>query len=174
MKMNTGVIIGIVVILLGLSILFKGFPFFRIVFGCILVFWGISVIFGGFGKRIHWWNRDANSTVFGETHSAYSDTDKEHNVVFGKGTFDFTSARPTTGTKLIELHTVFGSSEIIMNKNVPYRVTANSAFGEAEMPNGNSAVFGTTTYRNDAFKKDSSFIDLRIDVVFGSVKIKEN
>ena len=171
--MNTGVIIGIIIILLGFSILFKGFPFFRILFGSLLIFWGISVIFGGFGRRMHWWNREPHNTIFGETRSSYSETDKEHNVVFGKGTFDFTSARPINGSKLLELHTVFGSCEVIMNKNVPYRITANSAFGEAEMPNGNSTAFGTTTYRNEAFKQDSAYIDLKIDVVFGSVKVKE-
>jgi len=171
--MNTGVVIGIIIIVLGLSILFKGFPFFRIVFGSLLIFWGVSVIFGGFGKKLHWWNRGPNSTMFGESRSTYSESDNEHNVIFGKGTFDFTSARPINGIKTIELHTVFGSSEVIMSKHIPYRIVANSAFGEAEMPNGNSTVFGTTTYRNETFKADSAFIDLKIDVVFGSIKIKE-
>jgi hypothetical protein len=173
MKMNTGVIIGIIIILLGLSILFKGFPFFRIVFGGLLIFWGVSIIFGGFGHRVCWWNRDTNTTFFRESTHSYSANTKEHNLVFGRGVYDFTSARPTDGNKNIELHTVFGASEVLINKDVPCRIFANSAFGEAEMPNGNSTAFGSITYQNEVYRSDSACINLRIDVVFGSVKVKE-
>lgn len=171
--MNTGVIIGIIIILFGLSILFKGFPFFRVVFGALLVFWGISTIFGGFGHKVCWWNRDPNTTVFGETTRLHSDSAKEHNVIFGKGTYDFTGARPTNGNKNIEVHTVFGASEVLINKQVPCRIFANAAFGEIKMPNGNSTAFGSITYQNEVYRSDSACISLKIDVVFGSVKIKE-
>lgn len=170
--MGPGVIIGIIIILLGLSLLFKGIPFFRLAFGTLLIFWGVSVIIGGFNKKWHWWNREPNNVVFGESNYTYNESTKEYNVVFGKGDFNFRDIY-IKSTKDITIHTVFGSSEIMLNKSVPTRITANSTFGEAKMPNGNSTAFGSITYRNEAFNADSAFLDLKIDVVFGSVNIRE-
>ena len=172
--MGPGVIIGIIIILFGLSLLFKGIPFFRLAFGALLIFWGVSVIINGFGHKWRWYNHDPNNVVFGETKYSYSESTKEYNVVFGKGDFDFRNLFLNGQTKDIAVHTVFGSTEIYLNKSVPTRITANSTFGEARMPNGNSTAFGSITYKNEAYNPDTAYLDLKIDVVFGSVNITEN
>jgi hypothetical protein len=48
-----------------------------------------------------------------------------------------------------------------------------SAFAGADLPNGNSAVFGSTTYESPAYAADKPYLDLKIDVVFGGVDVKE-
>jgi predicted membrane protein len=173
MKMGPGIIIGVIIILIGLSILFKDFPFFRIVFGILLILWGVSVIVGGFNHRRHWWNKDPNNVIFGESNFKHDGNVKEYNVVFGKSNFDFRNIPiPEKGTS-VSVHTVFGASEIWISKTMPVRITANSAFGEAKMPNGNSSAFGTINYTTESYKEDSVCLDLRIDVAFGSAIVRE-
>jgi hypothetical protein len=176
MKMGPGVIIGIIIILFGLSLLFKGVPFFRLAFGGLLIFWGVSIIIGGFGHKwrwCHYHNSNPNNVVFGESKYSYNETIKEYNVVFGKGDFNFRDMNLNNVSKDVAIHTVFGSTDVYLSKLVPTRITANSAFGEAKMPNGNSTAFGSITYRNEAFNADTAFLDLKVDVVFGSINIKE-
>ena len=153
MKMGPGVIIGIIIILFGLSLLFKGVPFFRLAFGGLLIFWGVSIIIGGFGHKWRWYDRDPNNAIFGETKYSYNESIKEYNVVFGKGEFNFRDMDLNNKSKEVTIHTVFGSTDIYLNKLVPTRITANSAFGEARMPNGNSTAFGAITYQNDDYGK---------------------
>jgi hypothetical protein len=173
MKMGPGIIFGVIIILLGLSILFKDFPFFRLIFGVLLILWGVSVIAGGFRHRCHFWNRDANNVIFGESTYNTPGNFKEYNVVFGKSNFDFRNTPIPEKGKEISIHTVFGASEIIISKLMPVKISANSAFGEVRMPNGNSSAFGSVFYTTEAYKADSVYLDLRIDVAFGSTVVRE-
>lgn len=173
MKMGPGLIFGVIIILVGLSILFKDFPFFRLIFGVLIILWGVSIIAGGFHHKWHWWNREPNNVIFGESNFKSAGDAKEYNVVFGKSNYDFRDIVLPENGKEIEVHTVFGSSDIWINKNTPVKIIANSAFGEAQMPNGNSSAFGTINYSNSAYRADSACLFLKIDVVFGAVKVKE-
>jgi predicted membrane protein len=173
MKMGPGIIFGVIVILIGLSILFKDFPFFRLFFGVLLIIWGVSVIVGGFGHRWHWWNREPNNVVFGESNYSQAGSSKEYNVVFGKSNFDFRNTPLPENGKQVSVHTVFGASDVLISKSMPVRITASSAFGEVRMPNGNSSAFGEVNYTNAAFKADSACLDLRIEVAFGSAVVRE-
>jgi hypothetical protein len=47
-----------------------------------------------------------------------------------------------------------------------------SAFSGTELPNGNSAVFGSTTYTSPNFDEGQPYLDLKLDVVFGGCEIK--
>lgn len=166
-------IIGIIIILVGLSMLFNGIPFFRIAFGLLLLFWGVSVIVGGFGHRWHFWKHEPYNAVFSESTFTGNEKSKEYNVVFGKGTFDLRDIYIDSTTKEIRIHTVFGGCEILINKSTPYRISANSAFAGAEMPNGNTTAMGAVTYESPSFKPDSAFLDIHADIVFGGLKIRE-
>jgi predicted membrane protein len=178
MKMGPGIIFGVIVILIGLSILFKDFPFFRLIFGILLILWGVSVIFGGFNRRhshfyFRMWNKDPHNVVFGESTYTASENAKEYNVVFGKNTIDLRNIiLPETG-KSIEINTAFGASDVFISKSTPVSIIANSAFGEVRMPNGNSSAFGTVHYTNEAFRTDTACLNLKIDVAFGSTKVIE-
>lgn len=174
MKMGTGMIIGIIIILLGLSMLFNGIPFFRIAFGLLLVFWGVSVIIGGFGHRWHWWKHEPYNAVFSESNFNGTETNKEYNVIFGKGTFDFRNVvLDSLKNKDVQIHTVFGGCEILVNKSTPYKITANSVFAGAEMPNGNTTAMGSVNYQSSTFNSDSTYLNIQVDVVFGGLKIRE-
>lgn len=171
--MGPGLIFGVIIILVGLSILFKDFPFFRIIFGVLIILWGISVLTGGFGHRWNYWKRTDNNVVFGQWNFDSKDDTKEYNVVFGKGTYDFRNVTLPPEGKELSLHTAFGASEVLINKSTPVKISANSAFGEVRMPNGNSAAFGSLNYTNDAYRPDSACLSLKIDLAFGSVKVIE-
>ena len=173
MKMGPGIIFGVVIILFGLSILFKDFPFFRIFIGVLLIVWGISFISGGFSHRYHWWKRDQNNVIFGESNYNQAGTANEYNVVFGKSNFDFRTLILPENGKNVSVHTVFGASEVWISKTMPVKITGNSAFGEVRMPNGNTSAFGDVHYTNEAYKSDSACLNIKIDVAFGSAVVRE-
>jgi len=170
--MGAGIFWGILIILIGISLMFKEIPVFRIIIGGLFIFWGISIIVGGFHKPWRKWNHEPNNSVFSETNFDGKNGYKEYNVIFGKGNFDFRDIDTSNGRKAIKIHTVFAGSDILLDSKTPVRIKANAAFAGVEMPNGNSTAFGATEYQSGTFHPDSGYLDLEIDVVFGSVNIK--
>ncbi len=173
--MSAGLILGIFVILIGTSIILKGFgidfPFFKIIFGLLIVAFGIKVMMGGFGMKCHKYNR--NNVIFSEMHFRGNDVhSRESNVIFGGGKYDLRDLKPLDKNIDVTIHTVFGGTEIILDKEIPFKIVANSAFGGVELPEGNTIAFGTNEYRSRNFNADSAHINIKVDVVFGGVEFK--
>lgn len=169
--MGPGLFWGILIILIGISLIFRELPIFRIVIGGLFIFWGISMLFGGFGKTARWYRHDSGSTIFSDFNFSGKEVNNEYNVVFGKGTFDFRNVDFSKGSKDIKINTVFGAAEILLNDSVPVRIRSNSAFGGIKLPNGNTTAFGSTEYSSDQFSTDSTYLNLELNVVFGGMEI---
>jgi len=71
----------------------------------------------------------------------------------------------------VKINTVFGSSEMILPTDMRVRIDASAAFGEARMPNGNTATFGNTSYWADSADANGQ-LSVRADVVFGSFQAR--
>jgi hypothetical protein len=169
MKMSPGLIFGVIIILIGLGIIFK-LPIFRILIGALLLFLGIKVIFGGFSLGLSKWSK--TDAIFTETlFTAENLSKNEYNVVFAKGVFDMRNIDLNKTPKNIKLNTIFAASEIILNPDIPCKITINSAFAGANLPNGNSIAFGTLSYMCKNYNADTLFLELNADVVFGSLDI---
>ncbi|MFP4060762.1 MAG: hypothetical protein ACLFUC_09805 [Bacteroidales bacterium] len=171
--MGPGIIWGIIIILIGVGLIFREIPVFRLIIGGLLVFWGISVIAGGFGRSCRWWKDEPGTAVFSDARFDGTEGEKEYNIVFGKGTFDFRNLDTTQLDKRIRIHTVFGGSEIRIDPSMPVRIRANAAFGGVKLPNGNTAAFGTTEYKTTAFDSSKPYLFLEIDAVFGGIEVRE-
>lgn len=167
---------GLLLIFIGLSLVFRivfniDFPLFKIILAFILIFLGLRILFGSFGVvNIKGGEKDV---IFNEKRYDYFENNKEYNVVFGKGVYDFRKISLSAGTKKIKLSTVFGGSEVKLSKEIPVRIRVDAAFAGAELPNGNTAVFGNTSYESPGLDINKPFLDLKIDVVFGGVEIRE-
>jgi predicted membrane protein len=92
-------------------------------------------------------------------------------VLFAKGVYDFTDVDLSKGSYRVKVSTVFGGTQIIIPRYKPVRIKASAVFAGAELPEGNTAVFGDTVYESDSWSPDSAYIDIKVDVVFGGVQV---
>lgn len=166
---------GLLLIILGLAMVFRivfniDFPLFKVIIAFILIFLGIRLLFGSFGDR-HL-KVDGNDVVFGEKRFNTLEDDKEYSVVFGKAVYDLRNEVLEGERRKIKISTVFGASEIKLSRDIPVRIRVEAAFSGVSLPNGNSAVFGNTTYESPGFDSNQPFLDIRLDVVFGGAEVK--
>jgi hypothetical protein len=170
----SGLFWGIILILLGISIIIRivfhvHVPIFRIVFALILIYLGIRVLTGG-----NWLCSQGNRTIFGSSNISLASGNSEYKVIFGSTVIDATSEAAGSGLERIFVKTVFGESKLIIASSVPTVVHANAAFGEARFPDGNSISFGESTYKNTAVKAGKAPVrEIDAKVVFGSFVVVE-
>jgi predicted membrane protein len=177
MKMSATLIIGIVLILLGLSALIKvifniDFPIFKIAFAALFIFIGIRMLTGNSISLFHG-QSDEYSVIFGEKTVNSVKDGKEYNVIFGAAVYDFTHLELEPGTNTnIKLNTIFGGSKLILTRDMPVRINANSVFGGTSMPNGDNSVFGSAEYKNDTIPADSiAHLIIETNTIFGGLKV---
>lgn len=176
MKMGAGIFWGILLILIGLGIVIRvvfniDFPLIKFIIAFLFIFIGIKILFGNFGS---WRGKvDENTTIFSESRiNGQNESYKEYNVIFGSSVIDLRDIDLTDGSKEIKVNTIFGGTEIKINEKTPVRIKADAAFASAEMPRGNSAVFGTSRYESENFRSDTNHLYIKADVVFGSIEVK--
>ncbi len=175
MKMAPGVFWGILLVIIGLSIIFR-FVFdinlFRVVIAVFLILVGIKILIGD--KGIFDFKSQKDDVFFGQrTIKTTPDNKTEYNVIFGKSEFDFRDVDFKDSKPIrVKVNTICGSSQIILSKDTPVKIKANSAFAAARMPDGSSNVFGTSVYSSGNFDSEGSYLYIEADVVFGSLEIK--
>lgn len=175
MKMGSALFWGLLLIILGISFIFRivfniDFPLFKIIIAFVFIFLGFRLLFGSFG--IVNFKAGENDTLFGERKYKQFENNKEYSVIFGKGVFDFRDFDLEGKTQRIKISTVFGGCEVKIPKDMPVRVTVDGAFAGAELPNGNSTVFGSSSYESPGFNPDEPHLYLKIDVVFGGLNFR--
>lgn len=169
----SGVFWGVLLILLGVSLLLKilfniSIPIFRIAFALLLIYLGIKILLGGHGIE-----KRKNTVLFNDARIEYSDAFDEYNVVFGKGVIDLSNISLGNRTIEVKVNTVFGEGAIKINPTLPTEILVNSAFAGARMPDGNTISFGNYTYKSKNFKEGENHLKITSNVVFGSLKIIE-
>jgi predicted membrane protein len=160
--------------LLGIALIIKvvfqlDFPVFKVLVGIFLILLGIKLLFGRFVIPSHHFRPE--ETIF--TEKTYSDLEpgREYTVLFGKGVYDFTNVDLTKGSFHTKISTVFGGTQIIIPRNAPVKIQADAVFAGAELPDGNTAVFGSSVYESDSWSPDTAGINIKLDVVFGGVQV---
>jgi predicted membrane protein len=174
MKMGAGLFWGAFLLMLGIALVIKvvfniDFPVFKVVVGIFLILIGIRVLFGRVLIPSHHFNPE--ETVFNERVYDHPESGKEYTVLFAKGVYDFTNVDLSHGSYHTKISTVFGGTQVIIPRDKPVRIKADAVFAGAEMPDGNTAVFGSTVYESDTWRADSAGIDIKVDVVFGGVQV---
>jgi len=173
--MGAAVFWGALLIFIGVALVIKvifniDFPVFKILVAGFFIFVGIWILFGSFGRfQI---KSGPNDVLFAERHYHAPFDQPEYNVVFGKGVFDFTGVDLSQGPKNVKIGTVFGGSVIRISRDMPVEITADAVFAGAELPGGNTAVFGSASYVTDSFNVDSAHLKIKLDVIFGGAEVK--
>jgi len=176
MKMGflfSGVFWGVVVIIIGISIIFKtvfkiDIPVFRIIIALIFIYAGIKIITGGFGKPAI-----KNGVFFGEANITGDIKNKEYNIIFAKGDIDLSAFELPDRTEEFQLNTVFGHGRLKINSSLPVRIQVNTAFAGVKLPNGNNVAFGEYFYETKAYKEGEKHLFIKASAVFGALEVIE-
>ena len=172
--MGAGLFWGIILIIIGLSLIFRIFfdiSVFRVIIAIVFILIGIKILIG---KPVFHSGERENDVFFGEKMISSTPEDgMTYNTIFGKTVYDFRDIQLTDQDTRISLSTVFGATEILLPPSVPVKIKADAAFAEAKMPDNNSVSFGNITYISDNVPDTASVLKIEAHVVFGSVVIKQ-
>ncbi len=172
--MGMGLFWGALLLLLGVALIIKvvfnvDFPIGKVLIGIFFILLGVKFLLG---RTFHWEGKvGPNETIFNERIYENPERGKEYSVVFGKGVYDFTDVDLSKGIFRAKVSTVFGGSVIKIRRDMPVKIDADAVFAGAELPDGNTAVFGSTYYTSDSYNPDSAYLHIKADVVFGGVQI---
>jgi predicted membrane protein len=176
-KMGSGMFWGILLILVGLSLIIRilfhiNIPIFKILIALFFIYLGLKILLGHSFSPFRKVKEDY-STFFSETIFQKVENNKEYNVIFGKAIIDLQHFQPDTASEInIEVNVIFGSAEIIVPKSLNVSVEADAVFGKAVMPNGNSASFGDVKYSTDSISQPPT-LRVNSDVIFGSLLVRQ-
>ena len=175
--MSTSLFWGIVLIIIGLSLILKivfniEFSIFRVLFAFFLIYFGIKLFIGKDFTLFPDANKD-NQVLFSEKTIKTVENSKEYNVIFAGSKFDLREMSfPDSLTLRIKINTVFGGSQILVNPNVPIQVNSNTVFAGTKMPDGNTSAFGSLNYETDTAKRGKAKLIIETNTVFGGLQIK--
>lgn len=171
-------IIGGVLFIIG-SVFGINFPIIRILMGILVIYFGIKIITGGSSSSGFRWEAKKISTdnqaVFSESTFAYPNEkgSSEYTTVFAESKLDLTpkNSEDLVGKK-IKYVTVFAESEIILKKDMPVRISAETVIGNTNILQKTSAVIGKQTYQTPNLKDSEPALEIEVVTVFGQVKVK--
>ena len=173
--MAPGVFWGILLVIIGLSIIFRivfDINLFRVLIAVFLILIGIKILVGD--KGIFNFRTVKSDVFFGErSFSGTPDNKTEYNVIFGKSEFDFRDIdfRDEKPIRL-KINTIFGGAVIKVNEDAPVKIKVNAAFAGARMPDGNTVAFGSSQYTSSNFDVSRNYLFIDASVVFGGVEVK--
>ena len=175
MKMGAGLFWGIILIVIGLSVIFKvifDVSIFRIVLAIAFILIGVKLLIG---KPIIHHEGKNDHVIFGErSFRSNPEHGADYNTVFGKTVYDFREMDTLTDRKTkITLNTVFGSTEVILPPELPVVIKTEAVFSSARMPNGNTIAFGDANYASKVADPDSATLYIEAHVVFGGLDIRQ-
>ena len=174
MKMGTGIFWGAFLLLLGIALIIKvvfnvDFPVFKVLIGLFLVFLGLRILFGRMAFPHGHFGPD--DTIFSERVYTEPEDGKEYTVLFAKGIYDFTGVDLSKGNMDVKINTIFGGTVIKIDRDMPVKIKTDAVFAGSELPDGNTAVFGSAQYVSKAYSQDTSSLNITADVVFGGVQV---
>lgn len=107
----------------------------------------------------------------GAQFQGFTKGEKDYSTVFGSSTIDLTEVTLESGKdRNFEVNTVFGETVVLLKKGTAVKIRSSAVFAEARMPNDDIVAFGALNYQEP--KEAQSFINIRANVVFGSLKFQ--
>lgn len=171
MKMGAYFFWGILLIVIGLSIILKvafQIDIIRFVVAIFFILIGIKMLTGIVINDHQTRNRDAFFS-----NPRYNNLDqKEYNLVFGRNVFDLKDlTSDELSSKQVQINTVFGASFVRLSPDIPVKIKANVIFGHVQMPDKTRVYFGTGNYHSKDSMADEALL-IEANVVFGKIEFK--
>ncbi len=173
--MGAGLFWGIILIIIGLSIIFRIFfdiNIFRIIIAVVFILIGIKILIG---KPFLHATEGENDVFFGDRKVTSAPSNgMEYNTIFGKTVYDFRdiNSLPDLNTR-ITVNTIFGSTDVLLSPSLPVKIKADAVFATAKMPNDNSVAFGNINYSSTNITDSTSVLEIEAHVVFGALVVKQ-
>ena len=171
--MATNLIGGIVLILLGISLLLKAvfgidIPLLRFAMAGLLIYAGVSLLSG---SKKPCSGADKKNIFFSEQTVVVNGTQPScFTVCFGKATIDCTDMTPSPNSPLIASVTC-GAATIKIDKNMPIKIVINTCLASVDLPTNDTVAVGTYTYfSHDQLIKP--LLTIEATVVMGSLKVE--
>jgi hypothetical protein len=176
MKMAPAVFWGILLVVIGLSIIFRiifDVNLFRVLLAVIVILIGIKILVGG--KGIFNIRTDRNDVIFNERTFVETPENKaEYNVVFARSVFDYRKVGIKGGRPVkVKINTLFGSTVIKVDENTPVKIKVDAVFAGAKLPDGNTIVFGSGFWQGESPEPEENYMIIDAGVVFGSLEVKK-
>lgn len=177
MKMGflfSGMFWGGVLVLLGISIIIKvafhiDIPVFKIVVGLVLIYLGARLLWTSFGGC-----RWASYSVRCEKTASQDGNYRSYKNVFGEEDVDLTDVTVKNSDVVVDIETVFGSTEVRIDPSVPTEFSVDAVFGNASIPGLPGVNFGSRVLGNKALKEGKPRLKIRAKVVFGNIEFVES
>ena len=176
MKMGIGIFIGILLIVGGIGIILNilfdiNLPVFKIMFALFFIYLGLNLFFGDL-KAISIHPGD-NASIFGETHFKGFPKDNEYTVIFGYAKIDISEEDSASLPGILEINTIFGGCDLIIDPNHPVKIKGDVAFGSAELPGKKESAFGTVTYKSLGYDEGKNALKIEANTIFGKFQTFE-
>lgn len=176
--MKRNYFLGLLLIIIGLVFIANRFlnldiPLSTIIVSFALIYFGISIMTGrsAFHSRRHRHEEDEILYTQGEIKGNASQD--KYDVIFSSSTVDLTTISFPEKTRRIKIDTIFSSSIIRINPDIPAVIKISSAFASAHIPNNTILSFGDYTYTTKGYKDGFPHLYIKADVVFGKMEIVE-
>ncbi|MCD6566274.1 MAG: hypothetical protein J7K53_10065 [Bacteroidales bacterium] len=174
--MGPAIFWGLFMIVIGFALIIKyvfnlDIPVGKIVIALFFIFIGIKLLVGQ-TKFFHTNNKETN-IIFNDTRLNGKDISaSEYNVIFGKLVLDLRDIELSDLPKRLEVNTIFGATEILINDSLPIHIKTEAVFSGARLPNGNTVTFGSSEYSTFSYNPSDKFLMINNDVIFGGLEVK--
>jgi len=162
MHMNKRTLVGILIILWGISFLVP-FPIGKIALGLIFCYIGYTIIFGKnkfvFPKQVN-----SKDNIFATSETKCQDKG-DYNVIFGSCDYVIDN-----DSQDCTISVVFGSADINILTERPIEIKAEAVFSTVNFPNGNRISFGDNIYKTGGIGEP---LHIKVSSVFSSVDIRK-
>ncbi|MBW6516491.1 MAG: cell wall-active antibiotics response protein [Candidatus Cloacimonetes bacterium] len=174
--LSSGVFWGMLLILVGLSIIIKiifqiDIPVFRIIIGVLLIYFGMQIIFGSnflYRRRVSQRRQEGTFREYNLQRGG-----NEFNVIFGRSKIDLTDRRELKSDEFVVVNVIFGSALVYIDPAIPMQIEVNTVFGDASLPDKKFAVIGQEKFRTGDENYNGKILYLEISSIFGSVQMVE-
>lgn len=160
---------GIILLIIGLSIILPKIPVFNVLLGIALIVLGISMFLNKDFKSFFNYKTE-NIIIFNEGNFEYNDKFNEYVTVFGNTQLNLTKAKPTSNKK-ISVVTAFGNIKLFLDKNSNFNINSVTVFGSSKLPNQSKEGFGEIKTKSDIFDEKKPYLNLDVVSVFGNIEI---
>jgi predicted membrane protein len=180
MKMNGSVLLGVFVVLVGVSILLQAvfhihIPVFRTGFALFLIFLGARML-------VHIWlpapvksSAETESVMQEAVFRPESTTGGalKYDAVFSKAVVDLTHLPRLESDLTVEINTIFGFTVVKVDPTFTYEVEGSAMFGSVQLPDGQQVSFGGVRRELPASRQEGPRLRLKLATVFGACQLQE-
>lgn len=170
MRLFSSFTFGVLLVVAGILFILKNtlninIPITRIIFGVLIILFGINLLFGGSIAR------GEKDLIFSSGTLVYEQNKQGYTIIFGSGVVDLTKITSENYNGPIEVSTIFGSTVLKVNPDVPISIDINTVFGSTKTPENEINFFGDSNYKAGGDGSEIQPIKIETNTVFGELKI---